>query len=152
VDGYAFATESLCGKFYGKKDFSGLKSLYKLSFNWGLGSGLVFLLVLFLFGKVILSVFTSQESVLDEAIKYMPWLMLACLLNPVAFIIDGIFIGLAKAKEMRKIMIRCSLFIYLPCLFIFWTWNNHGLWLSMSLFMLMRSAYMAYELKQVRVD
>ena len=152
VDGYAFAAESLCGKFYGKKDFSGLKSLYKLSFNWGLGSGVVFLLVLFLLGRVILSVFTSQEPVLDEAMKYMPWLMLACLLNPVAFIIDGIFIGLAKAKEMRKIMIRCSLIIYVPCLFVFWTWNNHGLWLSMSLFMLMRSAYMAYELKQVRVD
>jgi multidrug resistance protein, MATE family len=152
VDGYAFAAESLCGKYYGKKDFSKLKSLYKLSFTWGLGSGALFLLILFFSGRVILSMFTSQKAVLDEAMKYMPWLMLACVLNPVAFIIDGVFIGLAKAREMRKIMTRCSLFIYLPCVYVFWTWNNHGLWLSMSLFMLMRSAYMAYELKQIEMD
>lgn len=152
VDGYAFAAESLCGKLYGKQDLSRLKALYKLSFTWGLGSGLVFLLILYFMGESILSIFTSQELIMNEAKRYLPWLLLACLLNPVAFIIDGVFIGLAKAKEMRKIMTRCSLLVYLPSIYLFWSLNNHGLWLSMSLFMLMRSAYMAYELKQFKCD
>ncbi|WDE97081.1 MATE family efflux transporter [Lentisphaera profundi] len=151
VDGYAFAAESLCGKLFGQKNVEGLKKLLSLSFNWSIISGLTFLLIFYLFDEQILSVFTSQKDVIMEAKKYYPWLLLACVLNPIAFIIDGIFIGLAKAAIMRRVMIGCALFVYLPSLYIFWSFDNHGLWLSMSLFMLMRSLYMSYELKKMKL-
>jgi len=151
IDGFSYAAESLCGKFYGAKDSRSMQGLLKLTFTWGVGGGLLFAMVFYFGQSFVLSLLSSQTEVLNESLKYLPWLLLACILNPPAFIIDGIYIGLAKAAEMKKIMFLCSVGIYLPALVCLDGMGNHGLWLSMSLFMFTRSLLMCYSLKRMKL-
>ncbi|MEL6133231.1 MAG: MATE family efflux transporter, partial [Bacteroidota bacterium] len=54
VDGFAFATESLVGKYKGAKDETQLKEALNRLFVWGLGLGVLFGIIYGLFGEEML--------------------------------------------------------------------------------------------------
>ena len=140
VDGFAFAAESLVGKFIGAKDFDKLKLSIKYLFVWGLGIGLVFTLVYSIVGEVIITMFTSNKVVIQLALAFVIWTILSQLVNSVSFIWDGIYIGATKTKAMRNSMLFSAFAVFLPTYYLTKDYlGNHSLWFALTLFMLVRA-------------
>ncbi len=139
VDGFAFATESLVGRFVGEAKQKQLKEALGLLFIWGVGIGLVFSLVYVFLGESLLSIFTDQEDVLEVALEYLPWQFVIPLVGSVAYMYDGAYLGATASRPMRNMMVFSTLLVFLPSWYLGEKYlGNHGLWLSMLLFMLAR--------------
>ena len=139
VDGFAFAAESLAGKFVGANNQEGLRKTIKYAFIWGMGFGVLFAIIYAVCNKPILLIFTDNLNVINLCRKYVIWIVIAPLINSFCFIWDGIYIGATATKAMRNSMLICSLAVFLPAVLILRPhFGNHGLWLSMTIFMLAR--------------
>ena len=139
LDGFAHAVEALAGSAYG----AGRRRLFRravyLTTLWGGVIALLAGLVYLLFGEPIISLFTSIDSVAATALVYLPWMIVAPLISVWSFQLDGIFIGTGHTREMRNAMI-VSMLAYLALLQ--WSipaFGNHGLFLGLMFFMLIRA-------------
>jgi multidrug resistance protein, MATE family len=142
VDGIANGAESLVGKFIGAKDRGSLRKVIQLSFKWGMAVGLFFALLYLFAGETILSLFTDKADIIATGKVYLWWAVIACLINPICFIWDGVFIGAAMSQAMRNSMLFSAILIYIPAFFIGHEWANHGHWFAMTLFMISRGVSM----------
>ena len=138
VDGFAFAAESLVGKYFGARDLTKLKQVVKLSFIWGIGMGILLSLVYLIFGEKILSIYTNKQHLIELSMQFFAWTIMAPLINSACFIWDGIFIGATASKPMRNSMILCTGIFILIFFATRGAIGNHGLWLAMTLFMVLR--------------
>ena len=138
VDGFAFATESLVGKYVGAKQQPQLNKAIRLSFVWAMGLAGLFSLLYGGLGLTLVGVFSSQTEVIIATQPYLFWMILFPILSTPCYIWDGIFIGLTASKSMRDSMIL-SLFIYLGVHYLLKNdFGNHGLWLALLIFMIAR--------------
>jgi MATE family multidrug resistance protein len=143
LDGFAFAAESIAGKFYGAGDRKSLKLFTRYIFIWGAIISVPFSLAYLIGGRYILYIITDNQDVINNASPYMPWLALIPLVSFAAFIWDGIFTGCTATPAMRNTMILSTLFIYIPLNYLLLSpMGNNGLWLAMIIFMLSRSVIM----------
>ncbi len=133
VDGFAFATESLVGKYKGALDYINLKLAVKCAFVWAYIFGCFFSLTFLIAGENIVRLFTNQEGIIAQAAPYMIWIVLAPIINIAPYIWDGVFLGATAARIMRNAMVFSTLCIFIPSYYIFIPYGNHGLWLSLTL-------------------
>ena len=133
VDGFAFATESLVGKYKGALDYINLKLAVKCAFVWAYIFGCFFSLTFLIAGENILCLFTNQEEIIAQATPYMIWIVLAPIINTAPYIWDGVFLGATAAQIMRNAMVFSTLCIFLPSYYMFIPYGNHGLWFSLTL-------------------
>ena len=82
-------------------------------------------------GPAIIDLLTTSEAVRAEARHYLPWLVVAPLIGIASWMLDGIFIGATRTREMRNAMlvsVGCyvALVMVLPRAF-----GNHGLWAAL---------------------
>jgi MATE family multidrug resistance protein len=144
LDGFAHAAEALVGSAYGGGKQAQFKRAIKLTTIWGLVCALLISLVFWLFGGFILQLFTSIDAVLITASNYLPWTIIAPVISIWSFQLDGIFIGTGYTREMRNAMI-VSMLMYLALLVILVpALGNHGLFLSLTLFMIFRALTLCY--------
>ena len=144
LDGFAHAAEALVGSAYGAGKQQQFKRAVKLTTVWGLVSALLISLIYWLFGDLILQLFTNIDAVLLSATTYLPWTIIAPVVSIWSFQLDGIFIGTGYTREMRNAMIF-SMLVYLGLLVILVpALGNHGLFLSISLFMVVREPTFGY--------
>jgi MATE family multidrug resistance protein len=144
LDGFAHAAEALVGSAYGAGKQQQFKRAVKLTTVWGLVSALLISLIYWLFGGFILQLFTNIDAVLLSATTYLPWTIIAPVVSIWSFQLDGIFIGTGYTREMRNAMIF-SMLVYLGLLVILVpALGNHGLFLSISLFMVVRALTLGY--------
>lgn len=147
IDGFAFAAESISGRYFGTRNIELFQKSVKTSFKWGILSGFAFALVFFLWGENILQMLTDKQKIIDIAIDYLPWLILAPIVNAIAFIWDGIYIGATASKLMRNTMLASALLFLMLYQSLFNNWGNHGLWLTLLLFMLTRGVLQTWYYK-----
>ncbi|MEL6987592.1 MAG: MATE family efflux transporter [Bacteroidota bacterium] len=143
IDGFAFASESLTGKYYGAADQSKLNLAIKKSFIWAGIFGLLYALIYIIFGITLVQIFSDDISVQQATKPYLFWIVVLPIASFVCYIWDGIFIGLTASKAMRDTMF-ISLIIYVLSYYLFRSYDNHGLWLSLMLFMIARGGIMTY--------
>ncbi len=145
IDGFAFAGESLTGRYVGAGDRKNLLRVIRYSFFWGIGFGTILVLIYWIFDKPILSVFTDKTDVLQLALIYMPWTIIAPVINSFCYIWDGIFIGATASSAMRNAMIVNLLLFFLPLYYVLEpVIGNHGLWLALTVFMLSRGILLSF--------
>jgi MATE family multidrug resistance protein len=139
VDGFAFAAESLVGRFKGAQDSFNLKKVIKYSFQWGIGLGIIVSLVYLFFNKQILALYTNQNNVIQIAQNFIIWIVIAPVINSISFIWDGIYIGATATREMLISMAVSTLIFFLPIYFITNDiLGNHSIWLALTMFMVIR--------------
>jgi len=138
VDGFAFAAESVIGKYTGKKDKQGMLKGVKLCFAWGMGLALAITLFYAVSGQWLLGVFTDQMAVISAASPYLFWMIVMPLIATPCFIWDGVFIGLTASKALRDSMVVSVIIFMLVYLLFSSGMGNHGLWLAMCIFMVVR--------------
>jgi MATE family multidrug resistance protein len=144
LDGFAHAAEALTGSAYGAGKRSEFRRSVKLTSLWAVIIAALASLIYLVFGELILSLFTNIRSVLDIAAVYLPWMIISPLISIASFQLDGIFIGSGHTREMRNAMV-ISMLAYLVLLYFLvpW-WGNHGLFLSLSLFMVIRALTLGF--------
>lgn len=144
VDGFAYAAESLVGRFHGARQPARMRLAIRWLFIWGLGLGAVFSIAYALAGEPLLRVFTDQPEIIDTARAYLPWMTAFPLVGAWAFMWDGIYIGATATRAMRNSMLLATFGLFLPVFFVgreLLSWGeNHVLWLALTLFMLARGA------------
>ena len=139
IDGFSFAAESIIGKYVGAKDKAGLLKAIRYIFIWGMGLAICYSIIYLIFGKAIIGIFTDKNTLVLLTFSYLGWTLIAPLINSVCYIWDGIYIGATASVAMRNSTIVATLLVFLPAYFITKPiFGNHGLWLSMTLFMLAR--------------
>ncbi len=138
VDGFAYATESLVGKYKGANDEIKLNKTIRLNFIWGMGLAILFSLVYALFGEQFLYIFTDKSEVIAASIPYLFWMILLPILATPCYIWDGVYIGLTASKAMRNSMLL-ALGLYLMVHYsIISLWGNHSLWGALLFFLFLR--------------
>ncbi len=144
IDGFAYATESLTGRYIGERNRPKLYNAIKVCFVWSMASAGVMALVLWLGMDEFLALFTNNNDVLLTASEVAVWTIVAPLISAVCFTWDGVFVGATATKQMRNSMIFSTIFVYFPVYyFTHDALGNHALWLAMTAFMVSRGATMS---------
>ncbi len=145
IDGFAFAAESLVGRFKGSNNIEKLKESIKVTMSWGLGLGIIASLIYALFGASIISIFTDKTEVLEAGLAVLIWTIFAPVINSVCFIWDGVYIGATATPAMRNSMLIATILFFVPVYFVAKPFFGvHALWLSMSLFMIIRGITLSF--------
>jgi MATE family multidrug resistance protein len=143
LDGFAYAAESIAGKYYGAGNLTMLKKFTRYIFIWGTAISIPFSLAYLMAGEYILYILTDNQRVIANAEPFLPWLALVPLVSFAAFIWDGIFTGCTATSAMRNTMIFATIIIYIPLNYLLPTpLGNDGLWLAMIIFLLARGLIM----------
>lgn len=142
-DGFAYAGEALAGKAHGAADSDGLRQIVKALLQWGIGIAVVFTIIYYLGGGVILRLLTDEPGVVATALEYLPWAVAVPACGILAFIYDGIFIGLTATRRMlASIAVSAGVFFGVYAL-AFPLMANHGLWLAFDAYLLLRGLWLA---------
>ena len=149
LDGFANAAEALVGKSIGAGDRKSFSESIQAAFLWSIAVSACFALVYWLAGAQIISLMTGLAEVRHAALRYLPWLIASPLISVWCFVLDGIFIGAVKGKEMRNSMIFSTFLVFLPAWYLLQPLANHGLWLAMMLFFVGRGVSLAWFFYQV---
>ena len=143
IDGFAFAAESLVGRYKGAREIATLKRSVRFSFCWALLLSVGFSLIFGLFGTNLLNLFTDKTNLLMGARPYLIWIAIAPPINSIAYIWDGVFVGATASSAMRNSMLASAV-IFLLVYFLFRGLGNHGLWLALTLFSASRGATLTF--------
>jgi MATE family multidrug resistance protein len=138
LDGFAFVTESLAGAAAGARSKSAFDRVVKLTNHLALGTALALALSILLLGAPALHLLTEHDSVraLASATLRYPAAYVAVAWG--AFQLDGVFIGLARGRDMRNASLA-SLLAFLALGYpLTRALGNDGLWLAFIGFALAR--------------
>lgn len=143
LDGYGYAAEALIGKLFGARNRLKLSYSVHMLLRWGLGFAIVFSADYLILGETLLSLFTRQTEIIETGKQYLLWVVMMPLVSFLTYIFDGVFIGIGGSVQMRRsVVIAAVFFFFLPFYILFPYLGNHAMWLSMFLFMVVRSLYL----------
>ncbi|WP_372866717.1 MATE family efflux transporter [Pseudomonas sp.] len=152
LDGLAHAVEALCGHALGARDRQGLRRSLIVAGGWSLLASLGFALFFLFAGHWFIGLQTDIAPVRALALVYLPYLALLPLLAVSSYLLDGLFIGATRAREMRNAMLL-AVALSLPLAWLLQAFGNHGLWLAFLAFMLLRSLCLGtYAYQLTRAD
>lgn len=137
-DGFAFAAESLVGQALGAKKRAALRRAAILTFGWGAATGLLLATCFAIFGPAIIDTMAKAPEVQSAGRTFLPYMIAAPLVGVASWMLDGIFIGATRTKDMRNMMIISAL-VYFACVLpLMAAFGNHGLWLGLLLSFVVR--------------
>jgi len=130
TDGLANAAEALSGRYAGAGDQGMLRRTISALFAWGLAVSLVFTLLYVALGHPLLHLFTDQQGIILVAHDYLPWIYAVPLLGLMAFVWDGVFIGLTQTRGMLIATATAMLVFFSLWFLLRFHLLNHALWLA----------------------
>jgi len=143
LDGFALAAETLVGQAVGARALAPLRRGAVMASWWAGGIALAMAAGFALAGPWVIDVMTTAEGVRAEARVYLLWAVLAPLAGAPSFMLDGIFIGATRTRDMRNMMALAfagyiaALAVLLPA------FGNHGLWAALMVFFGLRAVTLA---------
>ena len=140
MDGFAFAGEALCGKYYGAGNHREFSRTVHHLFAWGAALTTVYTLVYAFGGTSFLRLLTNDTDVVAASANYAPWAILIPVCGLAAFIWDGVFIGTTNTRGMFAATAVAMCVFFGTFLALQSVWHNHALWLAFLLFLATRGA------------
>lgn len=137
LDGLAHAVEALSGHAIGAQNRTELRRILTVAGGWSLLASIVFGLFFLFGGPLFIALQTDIPAVRETAVVYLPYLAALPLVAVWSYLLDGLFIGATRAREMRNAMLL-AVTISLPLGWLLRGLGNHGLWLAFLTFMLLR--------------
>nr|WP_321909184.1 MATE family efflux transporter [Paraburkholderia sp. J11-2] len=138
LDGFAHAAEALVGAAIGAGNRHAFRQAVKINLFWAALGAVGFSLVYWVCGPWIIAQLTDQPAVRAAAEAFLPWAALSPLISVWGFLLDGVFIGATRTRELMQAM-AVSLAVFL-C--VSWALvgplGNHGLWIALLVFMAAR--------------
>ena len=131
LDGFAFAAEALVGKAVGARDRARLRRGALYASFWAGVVSVALVVVFAIAGPAIIDLMATAPDVREVARDYLVYILLVPLTGCAAFMLDGIFIGATRSRDMRNMM-AVSFVIYLIALAaLLPPFGNDGLWAAM---------------------
>ena len=152
LDGFAYAGESLVGKYIGARNRESLSKAIRFLVYWGLIFTALFTMIYFFWSENIYYILTNDSNVIGEAMGYNLWTMLIPLCGFAAFLFDGIYIGATAAKSMRNIMFVATAVFFAGYFVLQPLLGNDGLWIAFLLFLIFRGGLMWLRYKKNVVE
>lgn len=131
LDGFAFAAETLVGNAFGRRDRSRLRRAAIITSQWGALVCLALAAVFWFAGPALIDVMTTAPLVRAEARIYLIYMALAPIVGLACWMLDGIFIGATRTKDMRNMMILSTAGYFALAIPLSAGFGNHGLWIAM---------------------
>ena len=144
LDGFALAAETLVGQAFGKKDRSILRKSIIVSSKLAFLLSCIMAISFLLFGSSLIDLMTTAENVRLEAKSYIIFITLVPILGVSAYMLDGIFIGATKTKDMRNMMFITLIFYVIAVLLLVPYFQNTGLWSALLISFIVRGATLAF--------
>ncbi len=138
MDGFAYAGEALGGFYWGSENRTALHRLVKRLFAWGALMTMLFTAVYVFGGMSFLRLLTDEPMVVEASRSYVWWAYLIPLSGVAAFIWDGVFIGTTQTRGMLLSSVIAAVVFFAGAVLLMPVFGNHGLWLSMVLYLLTR--------------
>ena len=104
MDGFAYAGESLVGRYIGAQQSRQLKLAVRRLLLWGLILTVAFTALYADCGDWILRIFTDKDDIIKATSDYMGWILAIPVCGFAAFLFDGIFVGATASRTMRNAM------------------------------------------------
>ncbi len=139
LDGFANAAEALVGKAVGARDPEQLRGSVRALMAWGGGVALLYSLLFIIAGNGLVNLMTDIATVRETAYLFLPWMIVSPVISVWCFLLDGIFIGATRGRELRNAMLVSTFIVYLPACYLLQDQGNHGLWLSLMAFFIARA-------------
>ena len=152
MDGFAYAAEALCGRFYGAGDNASLKETIRKVFYWSMGLTAIYSIVYGVGGLDFLRLLTNEESVISASEEYIFWAILIPISGMVAFVWDGVFIGMTMTKGMLSGTFVAAIVFFITYFSLETTLHNHALWLAFILYLAARGVTQSvyWHLKKIK--
>jgi len=152
LDGFAYAVEAMVGRAIGRRDRQGLREAIVLNLGWALLIALAFALGFALGGRQLIAHITDIPAVIAEANRQLPWLIAMPLLAVWCFLLDGVFIGATRAREMRNSMLVAVFAGFFPIWWLCQEWGVAALWAAMAALMTGRGLTLGWLCWQLERD
>jgi len=149
LDAYAFSTEAVVGYTIGKRVKKSFLEVVTNAFQLSIFSGLLISLIYLFTSRHIINELTDLDYIRFLSFNYIVWIVIIPPIASICYQFDGIFIGASQTKEMRNGMIISVVLFILSSQFLVNNFGNHGLWLSLSFFMIMRSITLNYYFNRI---
>lgn len=138
MDGFAYAGEAICGKYYGAGNAPSFHACIRRLFAWGVIMTVVYTAAYYFGANDILHVLSNEQTVIEASEPYLLWVALIPIAGMGAFIWDGVFIGITDSRGMLlSCFVAAIVFAIILSLF-FTTMGNHALWLALLSYLLAR--------------
>lgn len=138
MDGFAFAAEALVGRAMGARSPERVRRAAMLTGFWGIVICVAMAVIFALAGGVFIDLMTTAEGVREAARDYLPWMIAGPLVGCASWMLDGIFIGATRTRDMRNMMAISFVGYIVMVLTFVPVWGNHGLWAAMLGFFALR--------------
>ncbi|AIR84061.1 MULTISPECIES: MATE family efflux transporter DinF [Pantoea] len=137
LDGFAYAVEACSGEAVGARDRSRLLLIWHAACRQAGIVALAFAAIYAVTGPQIVALLTSLEPLREMADRYLGWQVILPLIGVWCYLLDGMFIGATRGREMRNSMVMAAVGYGLALLTLPWL-GNHGLWLAVTVFLALR--------------
>ncbi len=142
LDGYAYALESLTGKYKGMGNAHELNKVIQRGMYWALLSAVGLSGIFYFFFEPIFMLFiqNSEIELLTQARNFKWWIILFPVIGFASYIWDGVYVGLIWSKEMFVSMLLAAIVYFSFYYSIGIHYYNNGIWLAFWLFLIVRAA------------
>ena len=149
LDAYAFSTEGIIGFSIGKKNKTLFSEIVKNSFILSSLTGLGISILYYFIHKNVIYMMSDINLVRSLSLDYSIWMIILPFFASFCYQFDGIFIGASQTKEIRNAMFF-SVSMYLVISLIMTNYfSNNGVWISLTLFMILRALSLYYYLNRI---
>nr|WP_137676068.1 MATE family efflux transporter [Parerythrobacter lutipelagi] len=138
LDGFENSAQVLNGERFGARDRAGFNAYLRATMVRGFAAAAMVAGLFALFAEPVLSSFAATEAVAEEAHRAAYWLILIPFAGVAGFIFDGVFVGASWTRALLLSMAGSSV-AFAALLWVTWPMGNGGLWLSFTLFLVIRA-------------
>ena len=149
LDAYAFSTEGIIGFTVGKKNKKSFLLTVTNSIQLSFFTSLIISIIYLIFFKHIINIITDVDVLRFIAYKHAFWIIIIPPVASFCYQLDGIFIGASQTQDMRNAMVIAVASFVITSIYLVEYFDNHGLWLSLLLFMFFRSLTLNYFFKNI---
>ena len=145
LDGFAFSAEALIGQAFGTKSVRSLRKVSIFATFWAFLAAIVLTLCFYFGSDFLIVLMTSSEELRENSKVYVYWVIAAPILAAPAFILDGIFIGATRTKDMRNCMIISFGIYCLVVWLLYEPFGNQGLWAALMVMFIARAVTLFFQ-------
>ena len=149
LDAYAFSTEAVVGYTIGRRNKNSFLKVVSNSFQLSILSGLIISIIYLFSFETIINELTNLDYLKFLTFNYIFWIVVIPPVASICYQFDGIFIGASQTAEMRNGMLISVFFFIISSDFLINNFGNHGLWLSLLFFMVLRSITLNYYFNRI---
>lgn len=151
TDGIAYAAEALVGFAVGSRDTVGLRNTLKALAKWGGVIALLFTVIYFVGGDLIISLLTDEQEIRNVAHRYLPWIIAVPLVGTISFVGDGVCVGATRTLAMFMSVAVATIVYFAVISLTLPSLGNDGLWLAFVCYLFCRSLYLFLFIPRMKI-